>query len=84
MTETGISHSTPPVLTTIPIAVIPIIDAWHGIVITIPANDENRSRSRWNRCSCSPGIGVHDALETAFTVGRNMRDCQMRVTPNRF
>jgi hypothetical protein len=27
MTETGISHSTPPVLTTIPIAVIPIIDA---------------------------------------------------------
>jgi hypothetical protein len=44
----------------------------HGIVITIPVNDENRSRSLWNRCSCSPGMEVHDALETAFTFDRNM------------
>jgi hypothetical protein len=43
----------------------------HGIVISISANAENRSRSRWNRCSRSPGIGVHDALETAFTLRRN-------------
>jgi hypothetical protein len=32
----------------------------HGIVITIPANVENRSRSHWNR--------VHVPLESAFTM----------------
>ncbi len=31
----------------------------HAIVISIPANAEKRSRSRWNPCSRSPGIGVH-------------------------
>ncbi len=45
----------------------------HGIVISIPATAENRSRSRWNSCSRSSGIGVHDALETAFTMDRNMQ-----------
>jgi hypothetical protein len=45
----------------------------HGIVISIPATAENRSRSRWNRCSRSSGIRVHDALETAFTIDRNMQ-----------
>jgi hypothetical protein len=44
----------------------------HGIVISIPAKVEKRSRSRWNPCSRSPGIGVHDAMETAFTIDRNM------------
>jgi len=46
----------------------------HGIVISIPAKVEKRSRSRWNPCSRSPGIGVHDAMETAFTIDRNMQD----------
>jgi hypothetical protein len=32
----------------------------HGIVIAVPANDEKRSRSRWNR--------VHVPLESAFTM----------------
>jgi hypothetical protein len=32
----------------------------HGIVVTIPANNENRSRSHWNR--------VHVPLESAFTM----------------
>ncbi len=45
----------------------------HGIVISIPAKVEKRSRSRWNPCSRSPGIGVHDAMETAFTIDRNMQ-----------
>ena len=45
----------------------------HGIVISIPADAKNRSRSRWNRCSRSTGIRVHDALETAFTIDRNMQ-----------
>jgi hypothetical protein len=43
----------------------------HAIIISIPANAEKRSRSRWNPCSRSPGIGVHDALETAVTFDRN-------------
>jgi hypothetical protein len=32
---------------------------------------EKRSRSRWNPCSRSPRIGVHDALEAAFTFDWN-------------
>jgi hypothetical protein len=44
----------------------------HGIVISIPDKVKKRSRSRWNPCSRSPGIGVHDAMETAFTIDRNM------------
>ena len=51
----------------------------HGIVISISAKTERRSRSRWNPCSRSPGIGVHDALETAFTVGRNMHVSTMHA-----
>jgi hypothetical protein len=41
------------------------------IVISIAANKEKRSRSRWNPYSRSLGIVVHDAPDTAFTFDRN-------------
>ena len=47
-------------------------------VITIPENAEKRSRLRWNRCSRSSGLRVHDALETAFTLGRNTQYARER------
>jgi len=53
-------HPPPDFLAVIPIGVFHAHRCRHGIVITIPANNENRSRSRWNR--------VHVPLEYAFTM----------------
>jgi len=39
------------------------VDAGTGIVISIPANDGNHLRSRWNPCSRSPGIAARKAAE---------------------
>jgi hypothetical protein len=60
MTETGISHSTPPVLTTIPIAVIAIIDA--GTASLSPIQQTTKI------VHDHAGIGVHVRLESAFTM----------------
>jgi len=63
MTETGIGHSTPPVLTTIPIAVIPIIDA--GTASLSPFQQTTKI------VHDHAGIGVHVRLESAFTMRWN-------------
>jgi hypothetical protein len=60
MTETGISHSTSPVLTTIPIAVIPIIDA--GTASLSPFQQTIKI------VHDHAGIGVHVRPEWAFTM----------------
>jgi hypothetical protein len=55
----------------IPIGVF-IMRCRHGIVITIPADAEKRSRSRWNQVHVPLENRVHDALETVTTIDRNM------------
>jgi len=53
-----------------------------GIVNAIPPHFRKRSRSRWNWCSRSAGIRVHDALETVFTMRRNMHSGAMTTEGN--
>jgi hypothetical protein len=72
LTGTGISHSTPPVLTTIPIAIIPIIDAGTASLSLFRRNPK-MSTITLESSSRSAGIRVHDPLESVVTISRNMQ-----------
>jgi hypothetical protein len=74
LTGTGISHSTPPVLTTIPIAVIPIIDAGTASLSLFQRNPKNvhdhagiEFTFSWNPRSRSAGKRGHDQPEYAVS-----------------
>jgi hypothetical protein len=86
LTGTGISHSTPPVLTTIPIAVIPIIDAGTASLSLFQRNPKNvhdhagiEFTFSWNPRSRCAGNRDHDRPSRAAEHdGRNAKLLVMR------